>query len=142
MFYAYFLIQVLTLSGVSRVFHSRFQLLTTVGDFNRSWTALLDYITDFALRRSHEVSLVNERDSKYLMFNPKQNKTETLNPVINWLGKIVYKLLLEKSLFILGITLWTPDNFLKASTGTEVQNAMTLFRNLIKNVMGYLAGAF
>ncbi|RVE48352.1 hypothetical protein evm_007012 [Chilo suppressalis] len=49
--------QVLTLSGVSRVFHSRFQLLTTVGDFNRSWAALLDYITDFALRRSHEVSV-------------------------------------------------------------------------------------
>ncbi|CAH0731493.1 unnamed protein product, partial [Brenthis ino] len=49
--------QVLTLSGVSRVFHSRFTLLTTVGDFNRSWTALLDYITDFALRRSHEVSV-------------------------------------------------------------------------------------
>ncbi|XP_037294951.1 protein MON2 homolog isoform X2 [Manduca sexta] len=49
--------QVLTLSGVSRVFHSRFQLLTTVGDFNRSWTALLDYITDFALQRSHEVSV-------------------------------------------------------------------------------------
>ncbi|CAH2217386.1 jg24647 [Pararge aegeria aegeria] len=48
---------VLTLSGVSRVFHSRFQLLTTVGDFNRSWAALLDYITDFALRRSHEVSV-------------------------------------------------------------------------------------
>ncbi|CAG9796213.1 unnamed protein product [Diatraea saccharalis] len=49
--------QVLTLSGVSRVFHSRFQLLTTVGDFNRSWAALLDYITDFALTRSHEVSV-------------------------------------------------------------------------------------
>ncbi|XP_013148970.1 PREDICTED: protein MON2 homolog isoform X1 [Papilio polytes] len=49
--------QVLTLSGVSRVFHSRFQLLTGVGDFQRSWAALLDYITDFALRRSHEVSL-------------------------------------------------------------------------------------
>ncbi|XP_045456557.1 protein MON2 homolog [Melitaea cinxia] len=49
--------QVLTLSGVSRVFHSRFQLLVTVGDFNRSWTALLDYITDFALHRSHEVSV-------------------------------------------------------------------------------------
>ncbi|KAL0859636.1 hypothetical protein ABMA27_010760 [Loxostege sticticalis] len=49
--------QVLTLSGVSRVFHSRFQLLTTVGDFNRSWAALLEYITDFALRRSHEVSV-------------------------------------------------------------------------------------
>ncbi|KOB66773.1 Protein MON2-like protein, partial [Operophtera brumata] len=46
-------LMVLTLSGVSRVFHSRFQLLMTVGDFNRSWTALLDYITDFALRRSH-----------------------------------------------------------------------------------------
>ncbi|XP_049881621.1 protein MON2 homolog isoform X2 [Pectinophora gossypiella] len=49
--------QVLTLSGVSRVFHSRFQLLTTVGDFGRSWAALLEYITDFALRRSHEVSV-------------------------------------------------------------------------------------
>ncbi|XP_041983537.1 protein MON2 homolog isoform X2 [Aricia agestis] len=49
--------QVLTLSGVSRVFHSRFQLLMTIGDFNRSWAALLDYITDFALRRSHEVSV-------------------------------------------------------------------------------------
>ncbi|XP_052750934.1 protein MON2 homolog [Galleria mellonella] len=49
--------QVLTLSGVSRVFHSRFQLLTTVGDFNRSWATLLEYITDFALTRSHEVSV-------------------------------------------------------------------------------------
>ncbi|GBO99872.1 Protein MON2 homolog [Eumeta japonica] len=49
--------QVLTLSGVSRVFHSRFALLTTVGDFPRSWAALLDFITDFALRRSHEVSV-------------------------------------------------------------------------------------
>ncbi|CAG5037481.1 unnamed protein product [Parnassius apollo] len=49
--------QVLTLSGVSRVFHSRFQLLMTVGDFNRNWTALLHYITDFALHKSHEVSL-------------------------------------------------------------------------------------
>ncbi|XP_060807480.1 protein MON2 homolog [Amyelois transitella] len=49
--------QVLTLSGVSRVFHSRYQLLTTVADFNRSWAALLDFITDFALRRSHEVSV-------------------------------------------------------------------------------------
>lgn len=47
--------QVLTLSGVSRVFHSRFPLLMSVGDFSRSWSALLDYITDFALRRSHEV---------------------------------------------------------------------------------------
>ncbi|XP_022115968.2 protein MON2 homolog isoform X1 [Pieris rapae] len=49
--------QVLTLSGVSRVFHSRFQLLTSVGDFQRSWTALLDFIVDFALRKSHEVSV-------------------------------------------------------------------------------------
>ncbi|XP_037876961.2 protein MON2 homolog isoform X1 [Bombyx mori] len=49
--------QVLTLSGVSRVFHSRFQLLTTVGDFNRSWAILLGYITDFALQKSHEVSV-------------------------------------------------------------------------------------
>ncbi|XP_053618779.1 protein MON2 homolog isoform X2 [Plodia interpunctella] len=49
--------QVLTLSGVSRVFHSRYALLSSVREFPRSWAALLGFVTDCALRRSHEVSV-------------------------------------------------------------------------------------
>ncbi|XP_048486836.1 protein MON2 homolog isoform X2 [Plutella xylostella] len=49
--------QVLTLSGVCRVFHSRFPLLASLQNFPRLWRALLRLVADAARTRSHEVSL-------------------------------------------------------------------------------------
>ncbi|XP_066996963.1 protein MON2 homolog isoform X2 [Anabrus simplex] len=49
--------QVLTLSGVARVFNTKRQLLQTLGDFPRAWSLLLEFIENSALSKNNEVSL-------------------------------------------------------------------------------------
>uniref|UniRef100_A0A2R5LCA4 Protein MON2 homolog n=2 Tax=Ornithodoros turicata TaxID=34597 RepID=A0A2R5LCA4_9ACAR len=49
--------QVLTLSGVARVFHVKRDLLQTLGDFPKAWTLLLEFIENSALSKNNEVSL-------------------------------------------------------------------------------------
>ncbi|XP_065559152.1 protein MON2 homolog isoform X2 [Artemia franciscana] len=49
--------EVLTLSGVSRVFNSKQPLLHQLGDFENGWTLLLKHIEKSALSRNTEVSL-------------------------------------------------------------------------------------
>jgi hypothetical protein len=51
----YFLLQVLTLSGVARVFNTKRQLLQTLGDFPRAWSLLLEFIENSALSKNNEV---------------------------------------------------------------------------------------
>lgn len=47
--------QVLTLSGVARVFNTKRQLLQTLGDFPRAWSLLLEFIENSALSKNNEV---------------------------------------------------------------------------------------
>lgn len=49
------LLQVLTLSGVARVFNTKRQLLQTLGDFPRAWSLLLEFIENSALSKNNEV---------------------------------------------------------------------------------------
>ncbi|KAG7177207.1 MON2-like, partial [Homarus americanus] len=49
--------QVLTLSGVARVFSTKQKILQGLGDFPRAWALLLDFIHTAALSKSNEVSL-------------------------------------------------------------------------------------
>ncbi|MPC90190.1 Protein MON2 [Portunus trituberculatus] len=57
--------QVLTLSGVARVFSTKQKILQGLGDFPRAWALLLDFIHTAALSKSNEVcSLV----SMYLVY--------------------------------------------------------------------------
>lgn len=49
--------QVLTLSGVARVFHTKRHVLQKLGDFPRAWTLLLQFIDTAALSKNNEVSL-------------------------------------------------------------------------------------
>ncbi|KAL3199495.1 hypothetical protein MRX96_043889 [Rhipicephalus microplus] len=49
--------QVLTLSGVARVFHVKREVLHTLGDFPRAWALLLEFIENSALSKNNEVSL-------------------------------------------------------------------------------------
>ncbi|KAK4871796.1 hypothetical protein RN001_015920 [Aquatica leii] len=48
--------QVLTLSGVARVFNTKRQLLQSLGDFPRAWSLLLEFIENAALSKNNEVS--------------------------------------------------------------------------------------
>lgn len=49
--------QVLTLSGVARVFNTKRQLLQLLGDFPRAWSLLLEFIENSALSKNNEVCL-------------------------------------------------------------------------------------
>lgn len=48
--------QVLTLSGVARIFHTKRDVLQTLGDFPRAWALLLEFIESSALSKNNEVS--------------------------------------------------------------------------------------
>lgn len=62
--------QVLTLSGVSRVFNTKRHLLqTTLGDFIRAWSLLLEFIENAALSKSNEVSLAALKSFQEILYN-------------------------------------------------------------------------
>lgn len=66
--------QVLTLSGVSRVFNTKRQLLQQLGDFPRAWSLLLEFIENSALSKSNEVSLAALKSFQEILYNkPEKN---------------------------------------------------------------------
>lgn len=61
--------QVLTLSGVSRVFNTKRTLLQMLGDFPRAWALLLEFIENSALSKSNEVSLAALKSFQEILYN-------------------------------------------------------------------------
>uniref|UniRef100_A0A182JBS9 Protein MON2 homolog n=1 Tax=Anopheles atroparvus TaxID=41427 RepID=A0A182JBS9_ANOAO len=61
--------QVLTLSGVSRVFNNKRALLQLLGDFPRAWALLLEFIENSALSKSNEVSLAALKSFQEILYN-------------------------------------------------------------------------
>lgn len=61
--------QVLTLSGVSRVFNTKRHMLQTLGDFIRAWSLLLEFIENAALSKSNEVSLAALKSFQEILYN-------------------------------------------------------------------------
>ncbi|XP_050085365.1 protein MON2 homolog [Anopheles aquasalis] len=61
--------QVLTLSGVSRVFNTKRALLQMLGDFPRAWALLLEFIENSALSKSNEVSLAALKSFQEILYN-------------------------------------------------------------------------
>ncbi|XP_055595542.1 protein MON2 homolog [Uranotaenia lowii] len=64
--------QVLTLSGVSRVFNTKRALLQMLGDFPRAWALLLEFIENSALSKSNEVSLAALKSFQEILYNRPQ----------------------------------------------------------------------
>ncbi|XP_056646961.1 protein MON2 homolog isoform X2 [Diorhabda sublineata] len=66
--------QVLTLSGVARVFNTKRQLLQALGDFPRAWSILLEFIENAALSKNNEVSIAALKSFQEILFlNKNQN---------------------------------------------------------------------
>lgn len=61
--------QVLTLSGVARVFNTKRGLLQQLGDFARAWSLLLEFIENAALSKSNEVSLAALKSFQEILYN-------------------------------------------------------------------------
>lgn len=66
--------QVLTLSGVARVFNTKRQMLQALGDFPRAWTILLEFIEYSALSKNSEVSFSALKSFQEILYN---NKNQT-----------------------------------------------------------------
>ena len=66
--------QVLTLSGVARVFNSKRTLLQSLGDFSKAWSILLEFIENAALSKNSEVSFSALKSFQEILYvNVKQN---------------------------------------------------------------------
>ncbi|XP_066601178.1 protein MON2 homolog isoform X2 [Prorops nasuta] len=63
--------QVLTLSGVARVFNTKRQLLQMLGDFPRAWSLLLEFIENSALSKNNEVSLAALKSFQEILYLQK-----------------------------------------------------------------------
>lgn len=68
--------QVLTLSGVSRVFNTKRQMLQSLGDFSRAWSLLLEFIENAALSKSNEVSLAALKSFQEILYNNKPDERD------------------------------------------------------------------
>ncbi|XP_063218937.1 protein MON2 homolog [Bacillus rossius redtenbacheri] len=69
--------QVLTLSGVARVFNTKRQLLITLGDFPKAWTLLFEFIENSALNKNNEVSLAALKAFQEILYLSKDNDVST-----------------------------------------------------------------
>ncbi|XP_037071265.1 protein MON2 homolog [Pollicipes pollicipes] len=63
--------QVLTLSGVARVFHSKRSILSALADYQRAWALLLEFIQNAALNENNEVSLAALKSFQEIMSSSK-----------------------------------------------------------------------
>lgn len=66
--------QVLTLSGVARVFNTKRQLLLQLGDFPKAWSLLLEFIEYSALSKNNEVSLAALKSFQEILYSNKSDK--------------------------------------------------------------------
>lgn len=82
--------QVLTLSGVARVFNTKRQLLQTLGDFPRSWTLLLEFIENAALSKNNEVSFAALKSFQEILY--KNQDSEEDNEIWTAVWKVWLKI--------------------------------------------------
>lgn len=73
--------QVLTLSGVSKVFNTKRELLQHLGDFPRAWSLLLEFIENSALSKSNEVSLAALKSFQELLYSKPERFIGDANSV-------------------------------------------------------------
>lgn len=72
--------QVMTLSGVARVFNTKRQLLQALGDFQRAWSVLLGHIERSALTKNNEVSFAALKAFQEILY---LNKAAPKQPVVS-----------------------------------------------------------
>lgn len=68
--------QVLTLSGVARVFNTKRQLLQMLGDFSRAWSLLLEFIENSALNKNNEVSFAALKSFQEILYLSKNQSAD------------------------------------------------------------------
>lgn len=87
--------QVLTLSGVAKVFNTKRQLLQALGDFLRAWKILLEYIENSALSRNNEVSFAALKSFQEILHVNKSQGSDNKNAVSDDIWSTAWKVWLN-----------------------------------------------
>lgn len=93
--------QVLTLSGVARVFNTKRQLLQALGDFPRAWSILLEFIENAALSKNNEVSIAALKSFQEILFLSKNQSLD---------NKVILE---DKEIWVIAWKIWV-------KIGTEI----------------------
>ncbi|XP_055839382.1 protein MON2 homolog isoform X2 [Episyrphus balteatus] len=80
--------QVLTLSGVCRVFNSKRELLQALGDFDRAWALILEFIQNTALSKNGEVSLAALKSLQEIMYHNSDKHTSSNENIVQLHDKL------------------------------------------------------
>lgn len=76
--------QVLTISGVVRVFNTKRNLLRSMGDYSKAWVLLLEYVEKMALSETTEVSLAALKALQEMITSSPGGQDKAEVREINW----------------------------------------------------------
>nr|XP_018911594.1 PREDICTED: protein MON2 homolog isoform X1 [Bemisia tabaci] len=68
--------QVLTLSGVAKVFNTKMNVLESLGGFSRAWSLLLEFVENAAVSKNNEVSLAALRSLQEILYLNNSDVTD------------------------------------------------------------------
>ncbi|XP_030755931.1 protein MON2 homolog [Sitophilus oryzae] len=134
--------QVLTLSGVARVFNTKRQLLQSLGDFPRAWSILLEFIENAALSKNNEVSIAALKSFQEILFNSKNQSSD--NKIasddkeiwsVTW--RIWLKIGTDVTVPIKGIENQNSENFFLPS-----QTFLTALVQIFPNIFHHIKSSF
>lgn len=129
--------QVLTLSGVARVFNTKRLLLQALGDFPRAWSILLEFIENAALSKNNEVSFAALKSFQEILYLNKSqssdNKVATNEEVDIW--AIAWKVWLKIGT---EITLPVAGNEITEDVYLPTQSFLTALIQIFPNVFQHI----
>lgn len=130
--------QVLTLSGVARVFNTKRQLLQALGDFGRAWSILLEFIENSALSKNNEVSIAALKSFQEVLFLSKMQAAEVENKEIwNVAWKIWLKIGTEATSAVKNPEMGNAEDYFLPS-----QSFLTALVQIFPNVFQHIKNNF
>lgn len=134
--------QVLTLSGVARVFNTKRQLLQALGDFARAWSILLEFIENAALSKNNEVSIAALKSFQEILFLSKNQTSDNKTAIedkeiwtVAW--KIWVKIGTEATVSVKGSEMHNSDDYFLPS-----QTFLTALVQIFPNVFQHIKSTF
>ncbi|ERL84532.1 hypothetical protein D910_01962, partial [Dendroctonus ponderosae] len=134
--------QVLTLSGVARVFNTKRQLLQALGDFARAWSILLEFIETAALSKNNEVSIAALKSFQEILFLSKNQAGDAKAAIedkeiwsVAW--KIWIKIGTEATVSVKGSEVHNSEDYFLPS-----QTFLTALVQIFPNVFQHIKNAF
>ncbi|GJQ68018.1 hypothetical protein Trydic_g10661 [Trypoxylus dichotomus] len=131
--------QVLTLSGVAKVFNTKRQLLQALGDFLRAWSILLEFIESAALSRNNEVSFAALKSFQEILHGNKSQNADNKNALNDDIWTTAWKVWLT-----IGAEIYVPTSEKEITDDFFFPNQgyLTALVQIFPNIFHYIKSSF